>query len=132
MTPEQKETLIQEWISAQEAWDKNENSDNLHWAIEKLIHLPEEDPESTWDVILGILEKDPSDKIIDILAASPLEDLMTYHGEKYINHIEDEIKHNTRLKKCMRGVWLDSKDTPVWKKFYELAEIEPPFPEKNA
>ena len=102
----------------------------VFWAIETLMDLTEEDPEMAWEIILAILEEDSSEKILGNVAAGPLEDLMCVYGEEIMDRIESQAQRDPVFKKCMAGVWLDSRDTLVWRRFYEIAGIEPPLPDK--
>lgn len=80
-------------------------------------------------LVLKVVKKvsDGDERLLSNLAAGPLEDLMCSYGEKIIDRVEHEAILNLRFKSCLKGVWLDSKDTSVWRRFYEITGIEPPF-----
>ena len=127
MTEEEKEILVKTWIEAQQADEKIEEYKSKFWAIETLIDLPYDNPETTWDLILEIHERDDSKKIESILAAGPLEDLMTEHGPEFINRVELKARREPKFRRLLGGVWLSSRDTLIQKRFYAAANIKPPF-----
>ena len=129
MNEADKESLVNAWVAATKAGPESFVHEKNWWAIEKFMELPNEDPELLWQLILKVVEKatDGDESLLSNLAAGPLEDLMCSYGEEIIGRVENEAKLNPRFKFCTKGVWLDSKDTSVLKRFYQAAEIEPPF-----
>ena len=83
--------------SGEESEEKIHENHPLFWAIEKFINDSFDDPETCWKGILGVLSRNPSQKVISILAAGPLEDLIESHGPKYIDRIEEEARRNQSL-----------------------------------
>lgn len=124
---EEKSRFVSAWISAQIAEHKSPEYLENEWAVDKFIDLPYNDPEETWELIRMVLETKPSDEVMAILAAGPLEDLMTAHGENYIQRVETEARQNPAFRRLMQDVWLSPGDTPIQKRFYEAACIDPPF-----
>lgn len=57
-----------------------EDNDPLFWAVLMFMDLVEESPELCWQAILAILARKPNEKVLGILAAGPLEDLINDHG----------------------------------------------------
>ncbi len=106
MTEEEKEILVKTWIEAQQADEKSEEYRSKFWAIETLIDLPYDDPETTWGLILEIHERDDSNEIESILAADPLEDLMTEHGPEFIDRVELKAHSEPKFRRLLGGVWL--------------------------
>ncbi len=127
MTPSDQEKLADAWVCAQAAGTTSELYEENWWATHKLLNLEYDDPELLWQIILKILKHKDAQKVLGILGAMPLEGLMCKYGEKIIERIEIEANQNELLRECMKSVWLDSNDTPVYKRFYDIAEIEPPF-----
>ena len=129
MNKDDTERLVNAWVAATRAGPESFVHEKNWWAIEKLMQLSHENPELLWGVILKIIEKasDEDERLLGNLAAGPLEDLMRSHGERFIDRVEQEANSNPRFKSCLGGVWLDSEDTNAWRKFYEIADIEPPF-----
>ena len=104
---------VEGYIKAQEKDDSSLKDEQLHWAIQKFFDLEIENPDLCWKVILEILHREPSEKVLGMLAAGPLEDLIENHGPKFIARIEDEAKTNRDFKKLLQGVW-ESSTEEVW------------------
>jgi hypothetical protein len=73
------------------------------WADEEFKRA---DPESRWVAILAILEREPGDDVVPVLAAGPLEDLIREHGEQFIERIETEARRNAAFRHLLGGVWM--------------------------
>ena len=76
-------------------------------------------------VILKITDLAETDGMLGYLGAGPIEDLMLCHGQTIIERIAAEAKRNSKFKKALKAVQLEQKDTPIWERFYEIAETEP-------
>lgn len=134
MNKEEIEALADSWIKATEAGlgpNGNKGNDNLNWAVEKMLDIPYKEPELAWEIIITIIKKNPSPKVISQLGAGPLEDIMRYHGNNFMKRVEKAVVENALFKDCMKSVWLDEDDLDSYIKFYELAEIVPPFVNKE-
>ena len=99
------------------------NTDHADWwAVEKFMKIgmkEEATASESWEAILMILELDPPDKVIAILAAGPLEDLIDDCGEEYVDRIEHEAKFNLKFRHLLGGVWKSS--TPdVWARIEKI------------
>ncbi len=72
------------------------------------LELPFNQPDICLDVILNILEKIDAiaeNKVFDILAAGPLEDLLYEHGNVIIDKVEILARTNSKFRKLLNGVW---------------------------
>jgi hypothetical protein len=123
------DTLVPAWVEAQRTFDANKREEPTPQPILRLFDLPHEAPEEAWKFIEMVLHHPHFDEVRDILAAGPLEDLITEHGTAFIDRIEALARSSDRFRSLLGGVWVDSDDTPVWKRVYEAAKIAPPFPE---
>lgn len=131
MDAKRKNEIVQSWMAIQDNLGGSEAYESNFWAHEELADLSEHTPRDAWEVILALVEAAKSDELLEAIGAGPLQDLMTLHGEQFISRLEHEAMANRRLRKAMASAWLDADDTPVWKKFYEIAGVEPPFPEEE-
>ena len=108
---------IQAWanayIEAQSLPKSPDIDDPLWWPIQKFFDLEFDDSESIWVAILLIIEKTSSQKVVGVLAAGPLEDLIEDHGPQWIDRIELEARRNPKFRYLLGGVWQSS--TPeIW------------------
>ena len=129
MNQSEREKLINAWFVAHKAGTETPIYEENWWAIETIINLREENPELLWELILQAIEMEKDEKLLSNLAAGPIEDLMCSYGEQVIDRVEKEAKSNSSFKNCIKDVWLDYNDTPIYKRFYKAAGIEPPFDE---
>jgi len=98
------ESLVKEWLEAQEADDGSSNEN--HWSVDYVIDLHiDGKSEELWSFIKNAYTKEISDKVISVLAAGPLEDLLVGHGEKYIDEIETLARQDPSFRNLLRGVW---------------------------
>ena len=66
-----------------------------------------------WKVINLIIKKTSEQSVIGSLAAGPLEDLIQYHGNRFIDRIETEARKNALFRHLLGGVW-KSEPPEIW------------------
>ncbi len=105
--------LSKEWIGA---YTKEErNGDDLHWAVECVMNLTyKSNYDDLWNFIKHTYKQDIPQKIISILAAGPLEDLLSKAGEKYIDDVEELARNDPRFNYLLGGVWQNETSAEVW------------------
>ncbi|AUD77727.1 hypothetical protein CW740_00140 [Kangiella profundi] len=113
LTKKEMKAWVDEYIKAQDNNTSISENGVLHWSVNKFFELENEHPELCWKIILEILHREPSQKVKEMLAAGPLEDLIDLHGEEYIEVIEEEAKINPEFRKLLRGVW-ESSTPEIW------------------
>jgi hypothetical protein len=123
--------FVQSWLTIQDTLAGSEPYEQNFWAHDELADLCESKPQDAWEVIVALVEAANSEPLLEAIGAGPLQDLMALHGEDYIARVEQEAAGNARFRRAMAGAWLDADDTPVWAMFYEIAGVEPPFPEED-
>ena len=129
MNEAEKQSFVTAWIDAQIAFDHRQK-EPLHWAIDAFMRYPYDDPDLAWELIQRVLSADEAGRVRDILAAGPLEDLMSAHGPHFIDRVEALAQSDAAFKDLMAGVWLSNSDTPICDRFYRAAGIEQPFRER--
>jgi len=77
------------------------------WAVEKFMSPGSKGAPMSdcWKTILAVLAQDPPEKVISVLAAGPLEDLIDACGEAIITEVEQEARRNPAFKHLLGGVW---------------------------
>ena len=73
-----------------------------------------EEPELAWLAILKILDRKLSERENALLAAGPLETLLGYHGEKFIDRVEREASTNPLFRDVLCGVWQKDMPDDIW------------------
>ncbi len=122
MDSRKRERLAKLWIAYMRAEsDATKPTGGLE-VFESMQGLTEEDPETIWGVILGMLRQDHSDKILMVLSAGPLENLLAAHGQKFIDRVEAEVQANQHFRTLLGGVWKSSIANEVWERIQKVAE----------
>lgn len=113
--------IVDAWIKMHEAEEESEEYFNNFWAVEKVDDFIQYDPGSSWEVILSVLEKNVSPRALGVLAAGPLEDLLSEHGEGFIDRVELEARKNETFKNLLGGVWQNDMSDEVWTRVQAVA-----------
>ncbi len=106
------EVWVETYIRFQSDPKRDRENHPDYWAVERFFDLWD-NPKLTWEAILKILDREPPDVVIGILAAGPLEDFIEHHGEDYIETIEKEAQANPDFRHLLGGVWQSSNED-VW------------------
>jgi hypothetical protein len=80
--------------------------ENLFWAWQAVEAEGWHDPQLKWSLILRLLETAAADSEVGLVAAGPLEELLTMYGKDFIDRIETEAVTNPKLRDALSGVWL--------------------------
>ena len=105
MTPQDLQEWAAAYIEAQGSQERNHENHPLWWPIGRFFELEHEHPEDCWAAILAVLSRNPSDRVLSVLAAGPLEDLIHMHGKRFIDRIETEARRDPAFRALLRGVW---------------------------
>ena len=94
--------------------------DKFDWVGDFEYEATYEKPELGLELILEVLRLDPSIEIIEVLAAGPLEDLLSQHGESMITKIEFLARNNGKFANLLGGVWQNSMPEEVWNRVQKV------------
>ena len=104
--------LAEEWI---ERWSPTEGS--AGGKVEASVldgELPREQPDLCLDAILEILgriDTSSPNHLLGVLAAGPLEDLLTYNGDAVVAEVDLLARRDPGFRLLLNGVW-DSRIKP--------------------
>lgn len=115
------DSLARAWILFTLCDADTKEYENAFWIFDRIIEMTEENPEEVFELILDILKKDNSIRIIQNLAAGPLENLLVYHGEKFIERIEKLAKRDPDFKMLLGGVWQNNISNNIWQRLQAAA-----------
>jgi hypothetical protein len=73
-----------------------------------------EAPEIAWSAILQILQHELTEKQTSLLAAGPVETLLSHHGPTFIERVEREARQSPRFRDLLAGVWRLGMTQDVW------------------
>ena len=119
-----EEKLIRHWIRYHELEEYSSERKEYFWAEIKINDYIETDPELAWKLLLNILSLDINQRAIGLLAAGPLEDLLSDHGPQLIDRIEKEAKTNDSFKYALTGVWQGGMDDNIWRRVQEARQMD--------
>jgi hypothetical protein len=106
------EFLMHCWANAcgPEGAEKEEHG----WAAAELIDDARDDPAKAWQCILCAIEMPACAEHLGVLAAGPLEDLLSFHGPEYIDRIEAKARTSPLFALVLGGVWRFQMTDSVW------------------
>jgi hypothetical protein len=124
MNHEEKERFIIAWIAGAEAEFDTPQREGNHWALSLLDELTDKSgseekddrAEQAWELILAINERSLSDDALAYLAAGPLEELLSYHGEAFIERVEERAKTDPKFNHLLGGVWQLFMTDAIWER----------------
>lgn len=94
-------------------WRKSTEGDvNSGWS--RLDDAAAAEPELAFAAILRAIEFELTAEQISVLAAGPLEVLISKHGADFIERVEAEATRNTRFVHLLSGVWRLGMSADVW------------------
>lgn len=93
--------------------EKRDNSDT-EWAVDEILDMTLNAPQSLWEIVLEILGKNPPNEVLEVLAAGPLEDYLSQLGDSVIEQVEAEAARDRRFKSLLGGVWKNAMSDQVW------------------
>ena len=79
-----------------------------------MLDVIHDEPEVAWTAILRLSENQLRMDQIAVLAAGPLETLLSTHGPQFIERIEVEAKRSQPFNHLLGGVWPSSIDPHIW------------------
>jgi hypothetical protein len=77
-------------------------------------------PETAWLAIVELSRQALTDEQIAVLAAGPLEDLLAYHGDAFIERVEKEARVYRAFRHLLGGVWRNSIPETVWRRVEKI------------
>jgi len=73
-----------------------------------------EEPETAWHAILELSRRPLTEEQEELLAAGPLETLLSLHGPTFIDRVLKEAESNPRFNYLLGGVWRREMPDEIW------------------
>lgn len=87
-------------------------------------------PEIQWSFVLAAIDLAESDDELGHIAAGPLEHLLGFHGNDYIDRIEAQADADQKIALTLTGVWQHLTTDDVWARVRKIqARVPNPLPE---
>ncbi|GLH76388.1 hypothetical protein SSBR45G_12960 [Bradyrhizobium sp. SSBR45G] len=114
--------LARAWIDYHRLPQREANAHPLFSAWETLDALVRDQPEAAWPIIRDLWALDPSDRMLALIAAGPVEDLLCQHGADFIGRIEQLARQEPVVRKMLGAVWGQSRMADdVWRRLKAVA-----------
>jgi hypothetical protein len=110
--------LLDEWLE----WCSNPNGDSIGYS--EFSWIVENEPEKGWLAILSALQDPRQELGLGNLAAGPLEDLLSFHGNDFIERVETEAKTNPKFAWLLGGVWQHAIDDEIWARIQSVGDFD--------
>jgi hypothetical protein len=90
------------------AIDPNHNDD---WAWKFVDDMVKKEPKVVWPIILNLVAYSETDEMLCNLGAGPIEDLLNYHADDFIDRIDEQARHDQKFCLALSCVWPNKKLT---------------------
>lgn len=109
--------IVTAWIAAQQAGHGSLECETNWWAVSEVMDWAlEGEGDRLWQFILEAYKRDLPDKLIAVLAAGPLEDLLAKRGVDFIDRIEELARKDPKFNHLLGGVWRNTMTDEVWQR----------------
>jgi hypothetical protein len=112
----QREDVVRAWILMNLSKEGQPDYEDNFWAFSFVNDLTSDYPDEAFIVIRAILALDASNRVLQVLAAGPVEDLLVKHGPDLIGKVEVEAHRDPAFRKLLGGVWKSGIDSEVWRR----------------
>lgn len=107
--------VVDAWIEAHEAEQGTSDHERNWWAVSQVMDWSlNGEADRLWAFILAAYSRNLSDRVVSVLAAGPLEDLLAKHGPKFIERVEQLARQDEKFNFLLGGVWQNDMSDEVW------------------
>ncbi len=122
MTEQDAKSLARAWLDYHHLPRREAEARNLFSAWEELNALVCDQPEAAWQIIERLWSLDQTDRMLALIAAGPLEDLLCRHGADFIERIEQLAVQDSVIRKMLGAVWGQNRMAEdVWQRLKAVA-----------
>ena len=82
------------------------------WAWEHVDELVRSDPQRGFELTVFLCQRAP-DRLLDRVAAGPLEHLIRWHPLEITEKVIDRAHKDKRFRECLGHIWLTRGDVPL-------------------
>src|SRR5438270_1627087 len=120
LTNRERTHLAKAWIALQVTPQQAPEYNSLFWAFRQSYDLAREEPMEAWQLILTIWSLDQSPSTRKSLSTGLIEDLLCYHGEFIIEHIERQAKADRSFAGLLGAVPQNAMPEEVWNRLQDV------------
>ena len=109
--------VVDAWIAGESASRGSPEYETNWWAISEVSDWSlERNGELLWRFILAAYKRNLPDKVIAVLAAGPVEDLLAKEGPDFIDRVETLARQDPKFNYLLGGVWRNTMTDDVWQR----------------
>jgi hypothetical protein len=109
--------IVDAWIEGQETEKGADEHGRNWWAIERVMDWAlHGEADLLWTFVLSTYNRNISDRVVSVLAAGPLEDLLAKYGPEFIERVEQLARQDKKFNFLLGGVWQNTMSKDVWKR----------------
>lgn len=107
--------VVEAWIAGHETESGTPEHERNWWAVSQVMDWAlDGQADQLWLFILATYDRNISDRVISVLAAGPLEDLLVKHGPLFIERVEQLARQDEKFNSLLGGVWQNTMSEEVW------------------
>lgn len=84
------------------------------WTADLMFDLVHDHPDLALDAVRATLDRCTRPEEVALLAAGPMEDLLSEHGAAMIARFEEEARGSDRFRYALTGIWRNEIAPMVW------------------
>jgi hypothetical protein len=119
VTDHERNRLAGAWITLQTTPQHASEYNSLFWSFKQTYDLAREEPREAWQLILIIWSLDQSTPTKQSLSGL-IEELLCYHGEFMIRHIERQAKADRSFATLLGGVRQNTMTDGIWNRLQDV------------
>ena len=109
--------VVDAWVAGHEAEDGTPERERNWWAVSLVMNWAlDGEADLLWSFILTAYKRNISDRVVSVLAAGPLEDLLAKHGPVFIDRVEQLARQDATFNCLLGGVWRNTMSEEVWER----------------
>ena len=116
---DERQRVAKAWIALQTTPHHAPEYNSLFWSFERTYNLVREDPVEAWNLILAIWSLDQSLPTRQSLAGL-IEELLCFHGESIIPHIQNQAKEDPSFARLLGGVGQNTMPDNIWNRLQDV------------
>jgi len=120
VTNGERNHLAKAWIALQTTPQNAPRYNSLFWSYKQSYDLVRENPAEAWNLILTIWSLDQSPATKQSLSGGLIEELLCYHGEFMIQHIERQAKADRSFATLLGAVRQSTMPDDVWNRLQDV------------
>ena len=109
--------VVESWVAGHECENGTPEHERNWWAVSQVMDWAlDGEADLLWLFILTCYKRNISERVVSVLAAGPLEDLLAKHGPMFIERVEELARQDPKFNSLLGGVWQNTMTDEVWKR----------------